>query len=166
MAILPPPVPIEAERPRGNRRRRRLTIWVRLGLVLIALMLVGVFRIAVRLDPYEGEKVWLEETHTQLGLPRCTFKSLTGLPCPSCGMSTSFAWLIRGNVWNSLRANQVGTLLAVAALLFIPWGLACAGSGRLLAIRNWEWWLIRLVLCFVILLFLRWGVVLALADWD
>ena len=50
------------------------------------------------------------ETHRQLGLPPCTFKEMTGLPCPSCGMTSSFALLVRGDVMNSLRANAVGTL--------------------------------------------------------
>ncbi|MBI3408388.1 MAG: DUF2752 domain-containing protein [Planctomycetes bacterium] len=158
-AIVPPPV---SEYEHVQAHRRRLALWVRLALVGIALGLVVVFGIALRLNPNQGDRVWLNETHTQLGLPDCTFKSLTGLPCPSCGMTTSFAWLVRGNVWNSLRANFVGTLLALVALAYIPWGFLSAAKGRLLGIGYWDVWLIRLVLGFFVLMFVRWGVVLAL----
>src|ERR1700739_4433028 len=47
-------------------------------------------------------------THTQLGLAPCNFVLLTGKPCPSCGMTTSFALLVRGDVVASVRANCVG----------------------------------------------------------
>ena len=50
---------------------------------------------------------------------------MTGVPCPSCGMTTSFALLLHGDIANSLRANAVGTLLAVFCLVLIPWSLAC-----------------------------------------
>lgn len=146
-----------------RRRSRRLVIWVRLALVLMAFGLIAVFWVALSLDPEQGERVWLQETHTQLGLPPCTFKTLTGLPCPSCGMTTSFAWLVHGNLWNSLRSNFVGTMLALTSLAFIPWGLASAMEGRLIGIRSWERWLVRLVLGFLILLFVRWGIVLLMA---
>ena len=32
-------------------------------------------------------------THRQLGLGQCTILSLTGLPCPMCGMTTTFTHL-------------------------------------------------------------------------
>lgn len=32
-------------------------------------------------------------THTQLGLGQCTFLSVTGIPCPMCGMTTTFTLL-------------------------------------------------------------------------
>src|SRR5436190_1772061 len=79
--------------------------WVRTLLVLIGLGWVTIFVIAIRLDPYRGGTVWREETHTQLGLPPCQFKAVTGIACPSCGMTTSFALLMRGDFWNSLQAN-------------------------------------------------------------
>src|SRR5262249_10338372 len=110
--------------------------WVRGILVLLAVLLVAVFVIACCLNPYdENGEPRRYETHRQLGgLPPCTFKYVTGRPCPSCGMTTSFALLMRGDVTNSLRANAVGTLLAIVCLVFIPWSLTCALIGRPLVI--------------------------------
>jgi len=54
-------------------------------------------------------------THTQLGLQHCTFFERTGLPCPSCGMTTSWAWFVRGNLVASLYVQPMGTVLALIA---------------------------------------------------
>jgi hypothetical protein len=124
--------------------------------------LVAVFTVAIVLNPYREGRVWLQETHTQMGLPPCTFKVLTGMPCPSCGMTSSFALLMHGDPWNSVRANFVGTFLAIFCLAFIPWALASAVCGRLLLVRSLESVLVRLVLAFVILLLVRWAFVVAL----
>jgi hypothetical protein len=134
---------------------------VRLALVLIAAVLVGVFSLALWLDPYDSEghaRRW--ETHRQLGLPECTFKTLTGKPCPSCGMTTSFALLLRGDVLNSLRANWVGTFLAVFLMGVIPWALASVVRRRLLFVTSLERVLTWAVATFLTLLLIRWALVL------
>jgi hypothetical protein len=100
------------------------------------------------------------ETHRQLGLPPCTFYLMTDLPCPSCGMTTSFSLLAHGDVGNSLRANFVGTLLALFGLVVIPWGLACAVTGRTYFIVSIERGLIAVIVTFLTLLIFRWALVL------
>lgn len=144
-----------------------LTAWVRGTLVGIALGLIVVFSIAVLLNPYRADgQARSMETHMQLGLPPCTFKVSTGgLPCPSCGMTTSFALLMHGDLWNSARANFVGTLLAVFCLGLIPWNLASAYLGRPLFVTSVERTLTVLVIAFLTLMLLRWGIVLGLAWW-
>ncbi|NQU25337.1 MAG: DUF2752 domain-containing protein [Candidatus Nealsonbacteria bacterium] len=83
-----------------------------------------------------GLAVWLQPapermgTHQQLGLPRCTFRVLFGMPCPTCGMTTSWAHMVRGQVPSALRANVGGTLLAVVAVAAVPWLLISAIRGR------------------------------------
>lgn len=134
--------------------------WVRLVLVLIAVGLVFVFAVAIWLNPYRDGQVWLMETHRQLGLPECNFKRITGLPCPSCGMTSSFALLMHGDLVNSLRANAAGTLLAILCLAYIPWALLCAVLGRRLLIRSFEGTLMRLVVLFLVLMLCRWAIVL------
>jgi uncharacterized protein DUF2752 len=141
-------------------RSPRLHRGVRLALVLLAVLLVGVFALALHLDPYRDGHVWYDGTHRQLGLPPCTFKDWTKLPCPTCGMSSSFALLVRGDVIRSLQANAVGTLLAVFLLFLIPWSLLSAVRGRWLFIRSMEWVLVRLIVAFMVLMFVRWAIVL------
>jgi hypothetical protein len=52
-------------------------------------------------------------THTQLGLPACGFLVLFGVPCPACGLTTSFAHLAHGAVGASLAAHPLGLPLFV-----------------------------------------------------
>jgi hypothetical protein len=69
---------------------------------------------------------WLEPaargygTHTQLGLPPCNFLRLTHLPCPSCGLTTCFAWAVRLHFWNAFRANPFGILAFFGTVSLIP----------------------------------------------
>jgi hypothetical protein len=127
----------------------------------MAAFLVMVFAIAIFLNPYnEDGTARRMETHTELGLPPCTFYKLTGLPCPSCGMTTSFSLLVRGDLVNSLQANWVGTLLALACLVLIPWNLACAFRGRWYFIRSLERTATLGLAIFLGLMLLRWGLVL------
>src|SRR3954447_18121509 len=65
-------------------------------------------------------------THTQLGLYPCMFAQVTGSPCPSCGMMTSFAWFVRGRFDRSWQATAAESLLAPACAALIPWLLAGA----------------------------------------
>jgi hypothetical protein len=137
--------------------------WVRGVLVGLAVAVTAVFGLAAWLDPYVREqgKVTARrmETHRQLGLPPCTFFALTGKPCPSCGMTTSFALLMHGDVVNSVRANVVGTLLALCGLLFIPWAVVSAVKGRTLFVRSLEATVTITVLIFLGLMIVRWGII-------
>lgn len=59
-------------------------------------------------------------THTELLLPPCNFLRLTHLPCPSCGMTTSFAWAARMDFWQAFLANPFGLLLFFGTVALIP----------------------------------------------
>src|SRR4051812_32008019 len=92
----------------------RLAVWVRSLLILIAAGLTAVLTTGAMLRPYaEDGRPLTQETHLQLGLPQCEFYRRTGYPCPSCGFTTSFALTMHADPVNALRANTVGTLLAM-----------------------------------------------------
>jgi hypothetical protein len=143
-----------------------LSHWVRGSLVGMALGIALVFGVARWLDPYENGQPRRMETHVQLGLPPCNFRILTGVPCPSCGMTTSFALLVRGDLENSLRANAVGTLLALFCLVFVPWSLVSAIRGRSLFLVSLERTAIWIAIVFLALLLIRWVIVLGLGWWS
>lgn len=109
--------------------------WVRVSLLAIGIMLVGVFALAAYLNPYNADgSPRSMATHTTIGLPPCNFVELTGKPCPSCGMTTSFALLVRGDVGNSLGANWVGTVIAAVWAALLVWCFASAAAAKLFLI--------------------------------
>ncbi len=140
--------------------------WVRGGLLLAAAGILTVFAVAWWIDPYKGRgSAERMGTHRQLGLPPCTFLEVTDLPCPSCGLTTSFAFTVRGDLVNGARANWVGVLLVIGLALAVPWALASAYKGRPLWVQWPEQALVTVVLTTFVLLFVRWGVVVGLWCW-
>jgi hypothetical protein len=136
---------------------------VRLGLLVVALGLAGVFAIAFWLNPYDAAgRPRRMATHTQLGMPPCNFVVLTGKPCPACGMTTSFALLVRGDMTASLRANWAGTLIAAIWAATMIWALVGTIVGRPLFIPPGKGELIITVIVGVVLALMlgRWGAVL------
>lgn len=69
-------------------------------------------------------------THTELGLQRCAFLQNTGFPCPSCGMTTSFAWFARGNFVASAYIQPMGAMLALICCCCVWGGFYIALTGR------------------------------------
>ena len=136
--------------------------WVRGVLVSFTVPWLIVFGVAMRLDPYEGGDARRMGTHMQLGLPDCNFKRLAGVPCPSCGMTTSFALLFKADLVNSIKANFAGTGLAIFGLIFVPWAFVSAFFGRFVLVRSVEVLVFKLALVFLAVLFLRWMVVILL----
>jgi hypothetical protein len=97
--------------------------WFALLLSLGLLVLLGV---AVALTPNERGF----GTHQQLGFPQCTVLKLFHIRCPTCGMTTAWAYAVRGRLWSAAEANCGGLLLAVLAIVAVPWLLAGAARGR------------------------------------
>jgi hypothetical protein len=89
--------------------RQTLTPGGRVAALMISLAALSVLIIGLQLQPSrEGTG-----THLQMGLQRCQFLRNTGLPCPSCGMTTSFSWFVRGNWLASLYVQPGGFALAL-----------------------------------------------------
>jgi hypothetical protein len=145
------------------RPARRTRLIVRVALLAVAAVLTAVFVAAVRIDPYDEDgRPLTMSTHTQLGMPPCNFVVMTGKPCPACGMTTSFALLVRGDVLASLRANWVGTLIAVLWALTLVWAVVSGVRGRPLFVRpgRGEFVFSILVGAVLVLMLGRWAVVL------
>jgi hypothetical protein len=159
--------PTEQTTDPGDLVRPRTAWYVRGALLAVAGLLALVFFIATQVRPFDenGEPL-RQASHRSIGLPACNFQVWTGMPCPSCGMTTSFAHLVRGNVWYSLRANWVGTGLALFCAALVPWCIASAFRGRYYWIRSLEAPIAIGVGVFTVLMLLRWGVVLLLTVFD
>jgi hypothetical protein len=136
----------------------RLGKTTRFLLVGFALILVAILIVASRLEP--DPKGF--GTHTQLGLWPCAFRFTTGRPCPTCGMTTSFAWFVRANLVQSWRANPAGSLIAPTSLLLIPWLLTVAIRGRPWPFRTLEQPLVGLSVAVVALTLISWTVLMTL----
>lgn len=108
---------------------RRLSGSLRAAAAGIGLILGVLLCVAAVLKP----NVRGRGTHEQLGFPPCSIVTLFGVPCPSCGMTTSWANLVRGRVIAAWKANAGGTLLAMAAIWAAPWLMASAAVGRWVA---------------------------------
>lgn len=85
-----------------------------------------------------GVAAWLEPaaeghgTHTSLGLPPCGWVATMGVPCPTCGMTTSFAHAAEGNMLSSVRSQPLGFLLAIATAMTLVGSLYVVFTGAAL----------------------------------
>jgi hypothetical protein len=82
----------------------------RLLALLVALAVLAVLVTALLLEPSRNGM----GTHRQMGFQSCQFLRTTNLPCPSCGMTTSFSWFAHGNWLASLYTQPGGFVLALA----------------------------------------------------
>lgn len=69
-------------------------------------------------------------THRQLGLAPCGLLATVGIPCPTCGMTTSFANLVHGHVGASLHGQPAGTILCALTAAAFWVALYAALTGR------------------------------------
>jgi len=95
-------------------------------------------------------------THQQLGLPPCTIVAWFGIRCPSCGMTTAWAHLLRGQVVSALRANAGGAMLALAAAVCGPWLLGSGLRGRWLVSPPREMLTLAVGLTIVVVTLTQW----------
>jgi len=100
----------------------RLLGWpIRCVLLAAAAGILGLLGLARKLEPDPRGF----GTHTQLGMRPCSFLRMTGRLCPTCGMTTSLAWVVRGRVGRSWQANPAGCVLALLSVPLMVW-LVCS----------------------------------------
>jgi Protein of unknown function (DUF2752) len=95
---------------------------IRCSFLIAAACLAGLLAVARKLEPDPRGF----GTHIQLGLPPCAFLAVTGRLCPTCGMTTSFAWLTRGRIDRSWQANPAGCLYALLTIPLVSWLVSSA----------------------------------------
>jgi hypothetical protein len=102
-------------------------------------------------------------THTQLGLPPCLFATVTGRLCPTCGMTTAFAWFARGRIDRSWQANPAGCLLALLAVPIIVWLVGSAVENHPIGFSSLTSPLVGLLVAAVVLGLASWLIRLVLS---
>ncbi|MBI2343916.1 MAG: DUF2752 domain-containing protein [Deltaproteobacteria bacterium] len=113
----------------------------RLPHLIVLLLILGIGIVGHQLTPAAGRL----GTHEQLGLPLCLFHRALGIPCPSCGLTTSLATLLQGDWQNAWAIHPFGPLLALC--------LATIGCAALFGLcRPFRWsrvlrkpWSLRIV---------------------
>ncbi len=51
----------------------------------------------------------------------CTFRRATGIGCPGCGLTRSFAFMGQGSVWSAFQMNWLGPLLFTGVVAQLPY---------------------------------------------
>lgn len=125
----------------------------RLPAAAVFAVTLGVLLVAASLEPAAAGY----GTHEDLGLPACGFKSLTSLPCVTCGMTTAFSHAANGDLIAAFGVQPTGTLLALATAMgavvsgsALVFGFSLAPLGRMLMGS-------RVLLALGVLLLVGWG---------
>lgn len=118
---------------------------------------LGVLGIAVYLRP-DPRGIG---THEQLFRGPCGMLLTTGYPCPTCGMTTAFAYAVRGQWVKAFWAQPVGLLLCLATAGLAVWAGSAAILGRWPRIALIERYPLALMIGFLVVFFAGWGFKLA-----
>lgn len=113
--------------------------WSRLGLPRVSTTLTNrLVGLALLLPAGAvlGIAAWLHPdpagvgTHRQLGLGGCIVLTLTGVPCPMCGMTTTFSLMAHGRVFDALLNQPFGVVLFVTTAVAAMVGAVDLARGR------------------------------------
>lgn len=90
-----------------------MTLGERVWAVLAAIAALSVLSLAAWLQPSADG----HGTHEQIGLSRCVWVSTMNRPCPTCGMTTAFAYAADADLKASFMTQPFGSTLAVLTAL-------------------------------------------------
>lgn len=100
-------------------RHERPALLERLTWAGVAIVAATALVMAFRLTPDPSG----HGTHVQLGLEPCGMVKILNMPCPSCGMTTSWAWMAHGRPFKAVATQPFGALLFCAAVASVPLSL-------------------------------------------
>ncbi len=100
----------------------------RMVALIVALGCLGVLGVALSIAPDARG----HGTHEQLGMPACRWVESFGLACPTCGMTTSFAHAVRGDLLASFLTQPMGMVLSILTAAALIVGLYVAATGSAL----------------------------------
>lgn len=101
----------------------------------VALGCIGVLGVARSLEPDPRGY----GTHQQLSVYRypCSFVLTSGLPCPTCGMTTSFSLIMHGRFLTAFKVQPAGAVLCLATVALTALALSATVFGRMISV-NWD----------------------------
>ena len=149
--------------------RRTEAARLRIGPRVLALAAAGACLTVLLVAAYATPNPSGVGTHvSSLHMQPCNFLQTTHLPCPGCGMTTSFAWFVRGNLLASVYVQPMGAMLAAICCACVWTGAYVAFTGRpvyrLFRLLPGRYYLLPLLALGV----LAWGwkIMLRLNNWD
>jgi hypothetical protein len=139
--------------PIGTAPAANAALNQRLPALAVFLVTVGVLTVAYVLTPNTRDGVG---THKALGLPPCGLYEATGIPCATCGMTTSFSLAAHGHLEAAFINQPAGAILALlTAMTVVVSGYALV-TGMSLAPIGLMLWRPRIVIV---------GLAIVLAAW-
>jgi len=94
-------------------------------------------------------------------IPPCGFRLSTGIPCPTCYMTRSFALMARGRIFEAVWIQPMGALLWAMAAVSVPILLVALVVPRPVTPVLERWPLRRIILALFLLTLAAWGYTIA-----
>jgi hypothetical protein len=107
----------------------------RLAWAGVAIACAGVLGLAAWLTPDPSGL----GTHQQLPFydSPCSFVLVSGLPCPTCGMTTAFAYMMHGHPLLALKAQPAGAVFCLVTMGVFVFALNVVVRGRVIPV-DWD----------------------------
>ena len=130
------------------------SLWApRATALVVFLICAGVLLTADLLAPKLGRGVG---THEELGLPPCGLEAATGIPCATCGMTTTFSLMAHGRYVDAFINQPAGALLAVLTVMAMVVSGYALVTGMSLTPLSRAIWRPKVVVIGLIVLVLAW----------
>ncbi|MFH1677053.1 MAG: DUF2752 domain-containing protein [bacterium] len=111
--------------PIGETKIRRISISKDRAIVLFLLSLAFLVGFGFFTEvPKTGDNPKITIGSNEYDFPACPFRTISGIPCPFCGLARASYLIMHGDPAGSFRANPLGILLAASAifcLLIMPY---------------------------------------------